>query len=69
MQMKDTIQSKIEDLKGTCNTIDLDDFTFEELELLDEEIFQCSTCSWWCDIDEEVGEGTSLLCKDCKDEE
>jgi len=62
------IKEVIDDLKGTCNNIDLADFTVEELEKLDSEIFECSTCGWWFDIDEEVGEGTDLQCKDCKEE-
>jgi len=63
-----SIKETIADLRGTCNNIDLADFTDEELEKLDSEIFECSTCSWWFDIDEEVGEGTDLQCKDCKEE-
>ena len=62
------MQEVISDLKGTCNTINLDEFTVEELEELDEEIFECNTCGWWCDIDEEVGEGTQLICQECNEE-
>lgn len=62
------IKQVIDELKGTCNNIDLADFTIEELEKLDSEIFECSICGWWFNIDEEVGEGTNLLCKECNDE-
>jgi len=62
------IKTVIADLRGTCNTIDLDDFTYEELEQLDTEIFECSVCGWWCDIEEECGDGTSNICTDCKNE-
>jgi hypothetical protein len=63
-----SIKQVIEDLKGTCSNIDVADFTIEELEKLDSEIFECSICGWWYDIEEEVGEGTTLQCKDCKNE-
>ena len=59
------ICEKIEDLKGTCNSINLDDFTVVELQLLDEEIFLCDQCGWWCPI-EEITEDN--ICQDCKDE-
>jgi len=62
------IKELIADLRGTCNTIDLADFTIEELEKLDSEIFECSVCGWWYDIEEECGDGTSNVCEDCKDE-
>ena len=62
------IQEVIYELRGSSNTIDLDDFTVEELEELDEAIFECSRCGWWCDIEEEVGNSTQLVCKECKKE-
>ena len=58
------IQEKIDELNGTCNSINLDDYTAEELEVLDNEIFLCNDCSWWCPI-EEVNEDN--VCTDCAD--
>ena len=61
------IQDKIEELRGTSNSLDLDEFSIAELEVLDEHIFQCSQCGWWCPIEEEVGESTENICEDCKE--
>ncbi|MCK4823222.1 hypothetical protein KA005_46125 [bacterium] len=60
------IRDIINDLEGTCNWLDYDEITELELELLEEEIFCCSTCSWWCPI-EEINEEN--VCTDCADEE
>lgn len=62
-----TICQKIEELKGTCNSIDLDEFTAVELQLLDEEIFECEECNWWCSKDEESVQ--PLVCTECANEE
>jgi len=58
-----TICQKIEDLKGTCNHLDLDDFTVVELQLLDEEIFECEQCGWWCELNEMSED--AMVCTDC----
>ena len=60
-----TIQEKIDELQGTCNSIDMDEWTFEELEVLDEQIFQCDTCSWWFEVGEMSED--SNVCNDCNE--
>lgn len=67
----------IETLRGSCeplprvlmryNREDLEDNT-EFLDELDQEIFRCNCCRWWCEISEESSEEIDypeLICKDC----
>ena len=67
----ETIDELIDRLRGTCNeSFDLDDYNLEELEYLDECIFECTRCGWWydigdlgdCDVDE-------LVCIECCDDD
>ncbi len=69
----------IEYLQGTCNTlqeaceifgIEEDDLTLDQLKEIDEEIFLCDGCGWWCCLSEEEVDdsdgGLGLrLCSDC----
>lgn len=67
----------IEALRGSCKTLgeilnthdreDLEnDMNF--LDYLDQEIFNCANCGWWCEISEESGiEDGELICNDCVD--
>lgn len=58
------IQEKIDEITGTCEHLDLDDFTDEELIILDSQIFQCETCGWWCPLEEETED---RICTDCNE--
>jgi hypothetical protein len=60
------ICQKIEELRGTTNSLDLDEFTTAELMVLDEEIFECEQCGWWCSKDEESEH--PLVCTECAEE-
>lgn len=55
----------VEFLQGTCmhtlddavqevfgENFDSQELTQEELEFLDNEIFKCGCCGWWCEISE-----------------
>ena len=64
-------------LQGTCKTtsegindlypdMEEDDLTEEDVAHLDQEIFRCETCSWWCEISEMSEEDQT--CTDCNDE-
>ena len=63
-------------LQGTCDTIpdhlpegmEEEDLTQEDHNTIDNEIFLCEVCGWWCEISEQVAEldGT---CQDCYDAE
>lgn len=64
----------IEYLKGTCNSLDvgcavclldIDDIDYEKL---DEEIFCCEECSWWCTVDES-SHSEANICIDCNPED
>ncbi len=74
------IQELIEYLQGTCKSLsegldafDLeeDDLTDEQRQTIDDEIFNCSKCGWWCEISQEVGSETcgELVCDDCFEDE
>ncbi len=76
--MKD-IQGLIESLQGTCmKTIDEEkvhfgwgkdeELTDEELSEIDNCIFQCDCCGWWCETSEEGNSGDGeRICRDCSD--
>lgn len=69
----------IQHLNGTCQSLDEALNTFEASDLLDylpflnyldNEIFLCHECGWWCSISEEVSEDygkQELTCSDCCD--
>lgn len=69
-------------LLGTCNSLhsyidSLDEaeetFFYENetviLEYLDNLIFECDCCGWWCGLDEAVETDTGPVCDQCKPEE
>lgn len=64
-------------LNGSCDTIYqvLADNEAEELEdylpfliHLDNEIFRCECCDWWCSISE-MSENSNTECRDCVPED
>jgi len=77
----DQIEQIIQFLQGTCmNSLNdavveicgeefsEDDLTSENHDQIDNEIFLCDTCGWWCEVSqeadtEELGE---RICDDCK---
>lgn len=72
-----TLADVIEDLKGQC-VFDLEYFceerllgelTTNELNVVDNEVFCCEGCGWWCSIDEmAVNASEGLYCDDCVEE-
>jgi len=56
---------------GSCESLAWDDEDFLEqndlLDTLDEEMFECEQCGWWCSRDEEGEEPNT--CIDCTPEE
>lgn len=68
------IEFIIKDLRGTHQHFDETNYTrrgFDEDKLyreIDNEIFQCSCCSWWCDISECNNVDDENVCNDCLDE-
>ena len=64
-------------LNGSCTSLEqaLEDYEVPELEdndaflsYLDNEIFRCERCSWWCPISE-MSEQGDWECRDCVPEE
>ena len=68
----------ISSLQGTCQSLDEtikqvygeeygeDIMSEEDRSTLDNEIFKCETCDWWCEIGDQDSEGN---CLDCSTEE
>jgi hypothetical protein len=72
--MTDRINKLIEYLQGSCvslseacDTFEIDEDTLsrEELQELDNQIFNCETCGWWCEISEMQEE--EHICNDCSE--
>lgn len=72
--MTDRVNEVINALEGSCGCLE-DHATEEEmrstefLAAIDDAIFCCATCGWWCEISElaedEMGE---QVCEDCHEE-
>ena len=67
----------IYDLQGTCNNLDsfLERNNAEDLidylpflEYLDNHIFLCDGCGWWCETSEMAVTETVCICDNCYDE-
>ena len=66
----ETIEEVIDRLRGTCmETFEADEYTDDELKYLDENIFECARCGWWCDIDESNDIHGENYCDDCYGDE
>lgn len=75
------IHKIIDSLQGTCNTIqsaiddyypgmDENDLTSSDHDAIDNTIFLCATCGWWCETGEaNESEGGEDVCNDCKEDE
>lgn len=56
------------DLEGTCKNL-ADEATEDEMKSavftaeLDRLVFECQSCGWWCNVEEEYNEDG--LCDDC----
>lgn len=68
------IDKIIEELLGTsqslenvCNYfgISVKDLIENEIKEIDEEIFQCDGCGWWCETSERNDLCGDALCEDC----
>lgn len=73
--MSDVIQSIIDDLRGTCDSLDAvaerhgrDAMDSALCDALDQQIFLCTDCGWWCEMHEEVSAFADLdewTCRQC----
>lgn len=75
IELENILPQFIYDLNGTCKSMDqmLDDYEIsfanidEEIEFMrriDDEIFLCDCCSWWCEISEMEDD---QICTDCSE--
>lgn len=48
--------------------INSNDLSLEDLIEIDNWIFQCDGCGWWCDIGDRVSNSIGNFCSDCADE-
>lgn len=71
------IDEVIKALQGTCTTIDdhlpegmdWNDLTSEDHEAIDNEIFLCAECGWWCELCEQAEDtDDEPKCTDCAGE-
>lgn len=75
------VQKIIEDLQGTCKSltdaviavtdnplIDERHLTIEQHHMIDQQIFLCDDCNWWCEISEMSANSTDTnqICLDCE---
>jgi hypothetical protein len=77
MKEKDfDIYAFIENLRGTCKSLaeGCEDFGIHENDLseddysrIDQEIFVCETCNWWCEQGEQA-EDQDEICSDCAED-
>lgn len=72
--MNNRINQVISRLQGSNSTLEEQaqnlgfkekDLTTEELDTLDESLFVCDACSWWCSTEEVVKEST--FCAECRE--
>lgn len=70
-QIIEELQGTAKSLNEVCNSFGLDSnqLTIEELELLDEEIFQCQNCGWWVDVTEKNERDFDFVCNECFEED
>lgn len=66
----------IYDLQGTCNGLEsfLERHDAEDLidhapflHYLDNHIFLCDVCGWWCELSEAAEDSDTVVCTDCYD--
>lgn len=55
-------------LRGTCTPLyvihDELDLSLAEHSMINDQVFECSCCGWWCEI-EQSSEYDSTVCEDC----
>lgn len=71
------VQNIIDYLQGTCDSLqvacsaygyDEDDLTMEQLEELDNQIFRCASCEWWCDQGQSRDVDGENYCDSCAED-
>lgn len=74
---KVNINTLVEELQGSCGTLqgacetqgfDYDDLTADDCLQIDNEIFECTTCGWWCEVCEMSEDQDGQVCVDCNND-
>lgn len=72
IERMDILQDIIQDLKGTCQILEdvaehhgIAELTLDDLRFIEEDIFLCSSCGWWCETCECNEVDDDRLCDDC----
>lgn len=62
------LQGSTADMYAICEELDLDPMSDEITTAVDDVIFCCTCCGWWCDMSEEASEDFDhgeWACRDC----
>jgi hypothetical protein len=73
---EEKIKELAHDLIGSSGMSDLEtymedegeiqDITLDEFKMIDEIVFKCTCCDWWCGEDEkETNENDEWVCREC----
>ena len=75
MTEQSKIEAVIDDLRGTCSSLDavaerhdIDPNDAGLCDAIDAQIFNCADCGWWCEMHEEVSAFAGLdewTCSEC----
>lgn len=76
LMSEEQLQQLIEDLRGSCQSLaecmptgfDENDLTQDQHEAIDEAIFECARCNWWCESSEEQtidDNADERICQEC----
>ena len=62
-----TIPDLAESIRGTCKSFDFEDWelTDKEIEEVDDLVFNCNSCGWWCETSEMAESDGEQICGDC----
>jgi len=82
MNIEDFSERLVHELQGTCKSLyghmdsleEAEETFFYENETailfeLDNRIFECDCCGWWCEMSEAVDTDCGPVCDQCKPEE
>lgn len=66
IRKNDTVEQAIYELEGSCDSMNPEEFTEEELNEIDCSIFNCDNCGWWFSVgDDEEVEDVGQVCYMC----
>ena len=76
---RENIDELIQYLQGSCNSLDegiqtilgdydSTDLSPENCDQIDNEIFLCTGCGWWCEVSEMSEEDDEQVCVECHNE-